>query len=98
MATGSTSWAQVAAALVQTSRGESAQRGILRFFPVVVALALVAVVIAFLRRRMRRVDEPVASEFSLEQLRELWDCGELTVQEYEILRRRTIDAARRAAV
>lgn len=82
----------MAAALVQSSRGVSAQRGILWFLLVVAALALVAVVIAFLRRRMRRVDEAVASEFSLEQLRELRDRGELTIQEYEALRRRTMDA------
>lgn len=76
---------------MQSSRGVSAQRGILWFFLVVAALALAAVVIAFSRRRMRRVDEPVVSEFSLDQLRELRDRGELTIQEYEALRCRTMD-------
>ena len=58
---------------------------------VVVALLLGVVVVSYLRRKARTSARTPAPVFSLEQLCELHDRGDLTDAEYETLRRKLLE-------
>ncbi len=60
--------------------------GFVWLFFLLVAVALMVVAIALLRKRLRKRVYSERTDFSLDQLRRLRDRGDLTESEYEVLR------------
>lgn len=56
---------------------------------------LALLMLAWYRRRMRRGDEPSGPVFTLEEIKRLRDRGEITLAEYEALRAKVLEQARR---
>jgi hypothetical protein len=69
---------------------EKVLEGWLWFGGLVVALLTCLVIMAYVRRRIRGDGGEAGAVFDLDELRRMRDTGELTIPEYETLRRRTI--------
>jgi hypothetical protein len=63
---------------------------------VVVILLIGFVVVIQVKRRVQTPDEPVASGFSLSDLRRLVKQGQMTAEEFEKAKEKVVEAARRA--
>lgn len=75
----------------QSVASEKALEGWLWFGGLVLALLACMVVLLYVRRRIRhRGGDDQAPLFDLDELRKMRDTGELTIPEYEVLRRRTL--------
>ena len=74
------------------SADEAYFEGFLWLTGVVAVVVLAVVILSFLRARVRRSKLSAQAPFSLAQLRRLRDQGELTCSEYEVLKRRVLDA------
>ena len=79
--------------LAAASEPDKAWTGILWFAGVVIALLIAALVAIKLTKRLRAAgaEEP-KTFFDLEDLRKMYERGDLTKAEYEVLRQRTIAA------
>ena len=62
---------------------------------ILIAVLVGVVIVAFIRRRVRIASRMREPEFSLEQLRDLRDRGDLTKPQYEALRQRIVEGSKR---
>ncbi len=69
-----------------SGREEAAFEAMVWFGALVAVVMLLALLALFLRKRVASRDAAQAPEFTLEQLREMRDCGDLTDEQYKALR------------
>ena len=74
--------------LAEAAREQAAFEGTIWLGGLILALLVVGLVLAYLRKRVRPVERADGFGFELEELRALRDRGELTPEEYETLRDR----------
>jgi|GEM_PF-3800385 len=74
---------------------EAIVEGMLWVGGIVVAFALAVVVLSCVKKRLEARPKPTEAVFGLDELREMKDKGELTTEQYEALRQRTIDTFRK---
>lgn len=65
--------------------------GLLWFAGLVLVALLLLPVLGWLKRRLRKPDESRGAGFTLDQLRDLQERGELTSEEYQTLRRKLLE-------
>ncbi len=82
--------------LVQSAAAtqQAAFEGLLWFGGLVLLFVLAAVILLYVRKRMLSERGEAKVPFDLLRLKELRDHGEITIQQYEALRQKTIDAVK----
>jgi len=83
-------WSDSIVEPLTTASTEDALYAGLLFGAIVGVVMLAVVIVLYVRRRFQSWDDREGSDFTLEKLRQLRDQGELTIAEYEALRRRVL--------
>ena len=78
-------------ALAQSTDQAAAFEGLLWLAGLVFALMLAAVVLAYVRKRLRASEPDQTHGFTLDRLRHMRDRGDLTTAEYEALRQKALE-------